>query len=225
MKKLFSLLLVLLIVLSIVPMAALAAEDDAAADKKSWQSYQYIEKTADGKYYGWNEGTEKEQLSDEAVKDFEAFLATLNQEPEEVHEPGAHSYGWASDMKYHWKECACGAKTGMELHVDPLETEDDLCYCGYHFSDNADLVTLWIQGSYGIKNFNKNVTEYEIKGHTYKDFKNVRIATKTHDAGATVELPENRDIEEGENVFVIKVTAENKKVTKTYTVTVVKESK
>lgn len=220
MKKIISLLLVLLMVLSILPMAAMAAE----AAEKSWSSYQHIQKGEDGKYYGWNDGdTTGEVLSEAATKEYEAHLAA--QAKKIKHDPDEHSYGWAWDLKYHWLQCACGCKINMEPHVDPLDTEDDYCTCGKHFSSNANLVTLWIQGSYGIKNFNKNVTEYTIKGHTYKDFKNVRIATRTANCGATVELPENRDINEGENVFEIKVTAENKKVTKTYTVTVVKDSK
>jgi len=223
MKKLISLLLVLLLVLSILPMAAFA-EGDSDAGKKSWYSYKNIFVDKDGKHYGWNDSMDNmEPLSDEAVKEYKAHLAAQDKKP--VHDPDEHSYGWAWDLKYHWLQCACGCKIGMEPHVDPLDTEDDYCTCGKHFSSNADLVTLWIQGSYGIKNFNKNVTEYTIKGHTYKDFKNVRIATRTANCGATVELPENRDINEGENVFEIKVTAENKKVTKTYIVTVVKDSK
>ena len=59
---------------------------------------------------------------------------------------------------------------------------------------------------------------------TYKDIKEIKISTNTFDSEATVELPEDLTLKEGENKFEIKVTAENKKVTKVYTVIVTKEA-
>ena len=99
---------------------------------------------------------------------------------------------------------------------------DSICTCGYKFSDNADLSVLWIDGAFPIKNFKKDVTEYEVKAHTYKDFEEVKFSTFTYDSEATVEYPEDLSLKAGKNVFEIKVTSENLKVTKTYTVTVVK---
>ena len=114
----------------------------------------------------------------------------------------------------------------MERHVDPKNTTDDTCVCGYHFSDDADLVTLWLDGCLGLEDFRKDVYEYETKAYTYKDVQKIkRIATRTHDSQATVELPEDLTLKEGENKFEIKVTAENQKVTNIYTVTVIKEAK
>ena len=140
-----------------------------------------------------------------------------------IHDPNDHSYnGYGFDTKYHWLECACGCKISMELHVDPKSTTDDVCTCGYQFSDNADLSVLWIDGAFPINNFNKDVTEYEVKAHTYKEFKEAKISTFTYDSEATVEYPKDLTLKAGKNVFEIKVTAENQKVTKTYTVTVVK---
>jgi hypothetical protein len=110
----------------------------------------------------------------------------------------------------------------MEPHMDPKDAEDDICTCGYQFSDNADLVTLWVDGCPPIKNFNKNITEYKLKAHTYKDVKEIKIATNTFDSEATVELPEDLTLKAGENKFDVKVIAENQKVTKTYTLIITK---
>lgn len=110
----------------------------------------------------------------------------------------------------------------MEPHVDPKDAKDDYCTCGYHFSDNADLVTLWINGCPPIKNFNKNTTEYKLNAYTYKDVKQIKISSRTFDSEATVELPEDLTLKEGSNTFEIKVVAQNQKVTKTYTVTITK---
>ena len=170
MKKLISLLLALILVCSMLPMAALAAE--------------------------------------------EAPVHLL----ELAHEFG----GYDCDTKYHWKECACGVKIGMEPHVDPLDTDDNYCICGYHFSDNADLVTLWVKGCPGIKYFNKNKTEYKLNAYTYKDVKEIKVATTTFDSEATVELPEDLTLKDGENKFEVKVTSENQKVTKVYTLNITK---
>jgi len=169
MKKLVAMLLVLVLAVSMLPMAAAAAE----ADKP-------------------------------------------------VHEPGMHTYRVNYNTKFHWKQCACGLKINMERHVDPKEAKDDTCTCGYQFSDNADLVTLWIDGCPPIQDFDKDTTEYKLNAHTYKDVKQIKIATSTYDSEATVELPKDLTLKDGENTFAVKVTAENQKVTKTYTVTITK---
>ena len=126
------------------------------------------------------------------------------------------------NMKYHWKECACGQKISMEPHIDPKDAKNDYCTCGFHFNDNADLVTLWVDGCEEIKNFNKNKTEYTLKTVSYKDVKEVEIRFKAFDDQSTVELPEDLTLKDGNNVFAVKVTSGNHKVTKTYTLTIVK---
>ena len=68
------------------------------------------------------------------------------------------------------------------------------------------------------KYLNKN------KAYTYKDVKEVKISTRTADSQATVELPEDLTLKEGTNVIPVKVIAENQKNTKTYTLTIIKES-
>ena len=136
-----------------------------------------------------------------------------------------HEYsGYGSNPTYHWLQCACGCKISVEPHVDPLETDDDYCFCGYHFSDNADLVTLWVDGCPPIKKFNMNKTEYELDAYTYKDVKEIAISTNTFDSEATVELPEDLTLNAGQNKFEVKVIAENQKVSKVYTLIINKEA-
>lgn len=218
MKKLLSLLLALVLVFALVPMAASAA---------SWFEYSEIIQVAPEEWVGLKPDGTADKLTAQDIEqfyaDYQAWLAS--QPSSEVHGPKDHKLTQNYNTKYHWMECACGARFGVELHVDPLDTKDDTCTCGYHFSDNADLVTLWVNGCPPIKGFDKNETEYELKAYTYKDVKEIKISTRTFDSCATVELPEDLTLKEGKNTFDVKVTAENKKVTKTYTLTIIKEAK
>ncbi len=213
MKKLISLILALILILSALPVTAFAFSPD---------DYVYIRPSGDK----WLAGKPTESgypIEVDITKEYLAYLDGLTKAVPVHTDPRDHDLGWNCNTKYHWKECACGARFGEELHVDPLETENDYCVCGYHFSSNADLVTLWVKGCPGIKNFNKNTTEYKLNAYTYKDVKEVKFSTRTHDSEATVELPEDLTLKEGENKFEIKVHAENKKVTKVYTVIINKE--
>lgn len=218
MKKLISLLLALVLVMSLIPMTVLAA--DVFRDDKTGKWYE-LDKSGDISV----EITDPDRIEKLDASYKEWLIAQEEQLAAANHEPNDHTYGINYNTKYHWLECACGAKISMELHIDPKDAEDDYCTCGYHFSDNADLVTLWINGCPPIKGFNKDKTEYELKAYTYKDVKEIKVSTRTFDSEATVELPEDLTLKEGENKFEIKVTAENQKVTKIYTVTITKESK
>lgn len=219
MKKLISLMLAFILVCSIMPMTVFAAFNPA--------QYEKIMKI-DGKWLGYN--TEDNGWVD-IDKEMRAYLDQQNNDDDDDGEPYLpHTtedkiIGYGCDTKYHWKQCSCGCKIGMELHVDPKDTSDDTCICGYHFSDNADLVTLWVKGCPGIKYFDKNKTEYELDAYTYKDVKEIKISTRTHDSEATVELPEDLTLKEGQNKFDVKVTSENQKVTKVYTLIINKEAK
>ena len=193
MKKLITMLLVLAMALSLVSMNALAIKIP--------------------------EGTELQQgKPDLSIPTTPTpDIVTPNGTPvlvkkDRVHDLNDHEYGYASNTKYHWLQCACGCKLNIESHVDPKDATDDYCFCGYHFSDNADLVTLWVNGCPPIKNFNKNTTEYKLKAHTYKDVKEIKISTRTFDSEATVELPEDLTLKAGENKFDVKVISENQKV-------------
>ena len=86
-------------------------------------------------------------------------------------------------------------------------------------------MTLWVNGCPPIENFSKDKTEYTLHAYTYKDVKSVKISTRTHDSEATVELPEDLTLKDGTNTIPVKVIAENQKDTKTYTLTIIKESK
>ena len=226
MKKLVSLLLAMVLIFSLLPLSAMA---DTIEEKF------YIKDTYTGKWYelvGNKPGpelTDKDLIAslDKSWNEYMAELEKSKDDDDEAYVPHSSSdkiIGYGSDTKYHWKQCSCGCKIGMELHVDPKDTTDDTCICGYHFSDNADLVTLWVKGCPGIKHFNKNTTEYKLNAYTYKDVKEIKISTRTHDSEATVELPEDLTLKEGENKFEVKVIAENQKVTKTYTLIITKEA-
>lgn len=221
MKKFISLLLALLLVCSLLPLSVMAA---ATEDKV------YTKNEADGKWYEWADNKLGAVVTDKDLiasldKSLSEYLASLNKAGPIVHTPQEHSFGYASNTKYHWLQCVCGCQISMEPHVDPKDAENDYCFCGYHFSDNADLVTLWIDGCPPIKGFNKNKTEYKLNAYTYKDVKEIKIATTTFDSEATVELPEDLTLKDGENKFEVKVTSENQKVTKVYTVIINKEAK
>lgn len=220
MKKLVSVFLALVLICTLVPLTAFAAFNPA--------EYKEIKPQGD-KWIGYKPG---DKTGTDITKEFNEFLKELEKEKDQsddvviTHGPNDHEYGYASNAKYHWLQCACGCKISMEPHVDPLSTTDDYCTCGYHFSDNAELVTLWLKDCKELKNFKKNVYEYETDAYTYKDVSEIkRIATRTFDSEATVELPEDLTLKEGENKIEIKVTAENKKVSQIYTVIVNKEAK
>ena len=221
MKKLISLMLALVLICSLIPMTTFAAFNPA--------DYKII--VSEGKkWIGYKEGDTVGIGGTDVTEDFNKFLAQQAKDDDGgaylPHSSEDKIVGYGCDTKYHWWQCSCGCKIGMERHVDPKNTTDDTCVCGYHFSDDADLVTLWLDGCLGLEDFRKDVYEYETKAYTYKDVQKIkRIATRTHDSQATVELPKDLTLKEGENKFEIKVTAENQKVTNIYTVTVIKEAK
>ncbi len=216
MKKLFSLLLALALIVSMIPMVVSAAHNKPQVPST-------IPTTPPTSTTPTTPTTPTTSTTPPASP-----VPPLHHKPHGKPPIDPHSHestGYGSDTKYHWFQCACGCKLDMQPHIDPKDAADDYCICGYKFSDNADLVTLWIKGCPVIKNFNKNTTEYTLNAYTYKDITEIEIATRTFDSEATVELPEDLTLKEGENKFEIKVTSENQKVTKVYTVTVIKESK
>lgn len=244
MKKLLSLMLALLLICSLIPMTAAAAFDPNdylefknengawtgfnPAEKK-WETvpkdvfsadYTNIIKVGDN----WKAYKDGSQELINITDDMAYLVEMLQGEPAVVHGPTDHQLAWNSNLKYHWKQCACGARFGMALHEDPLKCENDTCICGYHFSDNADLVTLWINGCPPIKGFSKDKTEYTLNAYTYTDVKEIQVSTHTFDVRSKVELPKDLTLKEGENKFEIKVISENQKVTKIYTVIINKEA-
>lgn len=136
-----------------------------------------------------------------------------------------HSYKPGYNRIYHWKICECGDTTNEVRHVDPAKDADKVCTCGYAFSDNADLTTLWFANMQLSPRFTKETTEYVGEVITYMDVTSTSITARSFDALATIQLPEDLTIHEGANKFEILVTAEDKTATKTYTVIAVKPVK
>jgi len=136
-----------------------------------------------------------------------------------------HSYRQCYNRHQHWMGCACGSWYDKADHVDPAADEDKICTCGYQFSDNCDLTTLWLENMTLTTRFNKNTTGYTADVFTYKEVSETAITATAFDSLATVELPKDLSLKDGKNVFEIKVTAEDKTTTKTYTVTAVKPVK
>ena len=224
MKKLLSLMLALVLLLSLIPMGASALSIHDFAEVKP-----NPDKAEVAPYVGITHTDKEVNLSQEDYDALlEQYIAYLSSKEEletlANHDLNDNHYSWQTNAKYHWLGCPCGCKINMEPHVDPKDAIGDYCTCGYRFGDNADLVTLWIGGCPGIKNFNKDTTEYTLNAYTYKDVKEIQISTRTFDECATVELPEDLTLKVGENKFEIKVIAENQKVTKVYTVIINKEA-
>lgn len=220
MKKFISLMMALILVCSLLPVAVSADTNSSAGSDTSAATQQETRKGKGDKDKG-GKGDKDKGDKGKGDKDYKG-----KHKKKAAQVPHDHEYnGYGSNPTYHWLQCACGCKINVEPHVDPLETDDDYCICGYHFSDNADLVTLWVNGCPPIQNFNKNKTEYELDAYTYKDVKEIKISTRTFDSEATVELPEDLSLKDGENKFEVKVISENKKVTKVYTLIINKEAK
>ena len=213
MKKAVSLLMALVLVISLIPMTASA---DSKA-KKPVKPTNGTHITAPNKN---DKDHHKPEVNNHHKKNHK------KKAPINLHDDANHtSCGYGYNTEYHWIQYACGCKFNVEPHVDPKSTTDDICTCGYQFSDNADLVTLWVDGCPPIKKFNKNTTEYELDAYTYKDVTEIQISTNTFDSEATVELPKDLTLKEGENKFEVKVVAENQKNSKIYTLIINKETK
>jgi len=141
------------------------------------------------------------------------------------YEKHSHSYAPGHNRTHHWMGCACGSTYNKQPHVDPAEDADKICTCGYQFSDNADLTTLWLTNVRFDERFRSDVTEYTASTVTYYDVTETDITANLCDDMATLSMPEDTTIKEGSNGFELVVTAEDKTTTKTYTVTVIKPVK
>lgn len=142
-----------------------------------------------------------------------------------IYKSHKHSYHPGYSRTYHWKICACGHTTNKAPHIDPATDDDKICTCGYKFSDNAQLTTLWLTNMTLSPKFNKETTEYIGTVRTYHNVTSTKITARPFDALATVVLPENKEIHDGYNKYEIHVTAEDKTTTKVYTVIAVKPTK
>lgn len=223
MKRLFSLLLVLVLALSALPFAASAAKVDINGYESATHqqqagtggfvsTYQFADGTMvvahDGKVtYSNHAGVVKDDIIKLATGKKEVWIAAH-----------MHVFEWTVNRDGHFHRCTCGAKHNFAEHV---MGSDGKCICGYTFMDNADLTVLWLSGIKLSPTFKKDVTEYEGK-LLVKDLEEIKISAFSFDAKATIELPKDLTLKEGINTFEVKVTAEDGKTTKTYTVTVEK---
>lgn len=224
MKRLISTLLALVLLLSALPLAASAAakpiqdyesvvHQQQAGTGACISTYTY----ADGKVvvtyqdkvtYSNVEGYEKDDVLVRGTTGNVTYIAAH-----------VHGYEWTVNRDGHFYRCKCGAKHNFAEHT---MGSDGKCICGYTFMDNADLTVLWMSGIKLVPGFKKDVTEYEGK-LLVKDLEETKISAFSFDGKAKIELPEDLTLKKGTNTFEIKVTAENGKDTKTYTVTVDKE--
>ena len=185
MKKLISLMLALILVCSLLPLSAMA---------NTITNSSTITKDLAGGVPNLNDSgnTLTYTSSVTTISKKPGYTGSIWEErpvPEHPSIMDHDNLSWNFNTKYHWKQCVCGCRLSEERHVKPQDAVNDTCICGYHFSDNADLVTLWIKGCPEIKDFDKDTTEYKLNAYTYKDVKEIKISTRTYDSEATVELP------------------------------------
>ncbi len=141
---------------------------------------------------------------------------------EVVYKSHTHQNKKSHDRIYHWDTCVCGLVGTKTLHVDPLTATDKSCYCGYVFSSNANLTTLWLANMTLSPCFSPDTTDYIGELVTYMDVDATTISVQAFDSLATIAVPTDLAIREGSNKFQITITAEDRVTQKTYTVTAVK---
>lgn len=251
-KRILCLLLVLVTLLSMAPMFA-SAEETKEEEETATIKVKIVSSSKTLKTYNVKVGSKKVTLTnekylkhDKKLYEFSHYLVsgkkmsyakipaydgtnewkkTWNNTISAVYVVHTHKYTPGYSRLYHWDICACGETTKEVRHVDPATDPDKICTCGYHFNDNADLVTLWLENMNLSPRFNKETTEYIGEVITYKDVTSTSFSVATFDALAKVKLPENTEIHEGANKFEFVVTAEDTVATKTYTVIAVKPVK
>ena len=220
MKRIVSALLVLMLLLSALPMAA-----SAAKKIDGYESATHVQQAGTGaciSTYTYKDGTkvvtyeDKVTFSNHAGYKKDEYLVRGDGTYIAAH---LHDYEWTVNRDGHFYRCKCGAKHQFQEHTMQA---DGTCECGYVFMDNADLTVLWMSGIKLSPKFKKDVTEYEGK-LLVNDLEETKISAFSFDAKAEIELPKDLTLKKGTNTFEVKVTAENGKDTKTYTVTVEKE--
>lgn len=142
-----------------------------------------------------------------------------------TYEAHNHKYTYTFDRMSHKQHCACGRDFNVQPHIDPATDEDKICTCGYAFSDNTELTTLWFANVRLEPRFTREVREYSGSTVSYYNIEKTNITAFPLDAKAVITLPENTTLAEGPNVFEISVLAEDKTTTGIYTVTVIRPVK
>ncbi len=144
-----------------------------------------------------------------------------------VYKAHKHRYIPSYNRTFHWNICSCGSTTNAVYHVDPAQDADKICTCGYVFSNNTQLTTLWLTNVRFDTPFNKDIREYTAKvvDYGYNDPTSTIITATPFDALATLTMPESRELKEGVTKFEFHLLAEDKTTAGTYTVTVLKPVK
>lgn len=224
MKKSVSLLLALVLLLSLIPMAASAAK----VNINGYESVTHIQQAGTGGFistYQFADGTKvvvhdgKVTYSNYSGISKNDIIGHTSGKTETWIAAHSHAFEWIVNRDGHFYRCKCGDKMNFQEHTMGTNGK---CVCGYTFMNNADLTVLWMRGIHLSPSFQKDVTEYEGK-LLVKDLEETKISAFSFDAKAEVELPKDLTLKKGTNTFEIKVTAEDGKTAKTYTVTVEKE--
>ena len=84
-------------------------------------------------------------------------------------------------------------------------------------SDNCDLSSLSVDGYSLIPEFSSEITEYEIEGEVAYTQSALQVKAKPSDSEANVDVSGSR-LSVGENTITVKVTAEDGKTAKTYSI-------
>lgn len=223
MKRLISALLVLVLMLSALPLAA-----SAAKTVTGYESVTHIQEAGSGVFVSTYEFADGSKIvaydgtvtySNYKGVSLNDTITTGKGGKEYWVAAHLHEYDWTVNRDGHFYRCKCGAKHNFAEHTMGA---DGKCVCGYQFMDNADLTVLWMRGIKLVPGFKKDVTEYEGK-LLVKDLEETKISAFSFDGKAEIELPKDLTLKKGTNTFEVKVTAEDGKTTKTYTVTVEKE--
>lgn len=223
MKRIITTVLCIILLLSVLPLVASAAK----VNIKGYESATHVQQVGGGfiTTYQFANGTQvivqdgKVTYSDHFGISKDDTIGRTFGKKETWIAAHAHEFEWIVNRDGHFYRCKCGDKMNFQEHT---MGSDGKCVCGYTFMDNADLTVLWMSGIKLSPSFKKDVTEYEGK-LLVKDLEETKISAFSFDAKANVELPKDLTLKKGTNTFEVKVTAEDGKTTKTYTVTVEKE--
>lgn len=117
---------------------------------------------------------------------------------------------------------ATTVKDSVTIKVTEVETEDDTENDGNSVSSDATLKNLGITPN-DFSGFKKNTTSYSITVPNSVD--KVTVYAKATDSNAKVSGTGSKSLKVGKNTVSIKVTAEDKKTTKTYTINITRKEK
>ena len=186
--------------------------DDFLAENLDGDSLNYLYAQLDAlaaDLYGLND---KEEIPEDVLKDL-----VKKKLPPVI--PHVHAWSPFFNRTHHFLECTSGCDERKSVSKHNRDGENGNCTCGYVYLSNCGLTTLYFTDMTLSPAFDPEVTEYTATPVHYKDVEKTWITAFKFDELSTVEIPEDRTVEAGKQ-FQIKVTAEDLKTTRTYTVTV-----